>query len=308
VFAGWEVNLPEEPWASKALDSQAKRYPITNLFDGDLATAWVFEGKKWHGRGTDSWDRPLTGTAFLGGVGQWIELHSRSADPPLIDAIGIVNGYAKSPGVYKRNNRITRIRLDAGGGSWEPRWTQTFELRPVMWMQIIDLPEMSAGRLRITVEEVAFGPDNDLCISEIQLYHEGHAVIPRPTPFVLCSPGAACGCFGSLELSDSRCRRVSKAEDTSIILVSSFYFSPNGRAAVLFGNDSTGERVVAVVNFTNGQHLFRGTLDPYPVDARWLSDEEFEVTTLTFEDEGRTEHRYRVDLRDVPPRFSPAPN
>jgi hypothetical protein len=128
-------------------------------------------------------------------------------------------------------------------------------------------------------------------------------VIPRPTALVLCSGGASCGCLGSLELSDTHCRRVWKAGDGHPFWISSFHFSPNGRAAILLGHDET-EAVVAVVNFEKGQHLFRDTLDAYPVCARWLSNQEFEVTVSDSEGTAHTERRYRVDLSAARPRLS----
>jgi len=309
VFPLWEIRLPEEPYVNTELESGQKRYPITNMFDGDLTTAWVYEGPKWDGQDADNWDRPLTGTAFLGGVAQWIDIRSLSPNPPLIDAVGIANGYAKSAAVYERNNRVTRVRLDGGGTSLEPGWAETADLQQVMWMQVVSIPETRADRVRLTVEAVERGPDDDLCISEIQLFHKGRAVIPRPTPFVLCSEGAPCGCCGSLELADSQCRRVWSAGDSRRFFVRSFHFSPNGRAAVLLGDADDGmNQAVAVVDLANGQHLFRERLDAYPVSARWLSDEQFEVTAWEWEETARTERRYRVDLSAAHAQLSQVPD
>ena len=306
VFPSWHVSLSEEPWANEALDDKPKSYPITNLFDGEMATAWVFEGPKWDGKGGDSWDRPLTGTPFLGGVAQWIEIRSLSGDPPLIDAIGIVNGYAKSPAVYARNNRITRIQLDAAGSPWEPKWSQAFDLEPVMWMQIIHVPEMPAERLRITVQQVEPGPDNDLCISEIQLYHKGRAVIPRPRPLVLCSPGDACGCFCSLFLADTKCQPAHLAGIPARYWIFDYWFAPGGRLVALFGDAAgTGDEhttTFMIADLEKARVLFTDTTLEWVTEVAWSSDSELRITAQKPDGADLT---YTLDLSSRPARLTP---
>ncbi len=306
VFPGWDMSLSEEPWANDSLDDQLKRYPITNLLDGDMATAWVFEGPKWDGTGTDSWEHPLIGTPFLGGVGQWIEIRSLSEHPPLIDAIGVVNGYAKSPAAYARNNRITRIQLDADGSPWEPKWSQAFDLELVMWMQIIHVPEMPAERLRITVQQVEPGPDNDLCISEIQLYHKGRAVIPRPRRLVLCSPGDACGCLGSLFLADTNCQPARLAGTSAPYWISDQWFAPGGRLVALFG-DAAGpgdecSTVFMIADLETARVLFTDTTLEWIAKVTWASDSRLRVAAKKPDGADLT---YTLDLSSRPARLTP---
>jgi hypothetical protein len=304
AFPNWQIRMSEEPYANDALEDGIKRYPITAMLDGDICTAWVFEGVKWEGGEIDDWRRPLTNAPFDGGVGQWVEIMSLSSDPPIVDAIGIVNGYARSPEAYRRNNRITRVRLDGGGSPWGPVWSETAKLKEVMWMQVIPIPETRADRVRITVEAVEVGPDNDLCISELQLFHRGRALIQRPTAYVFCSSGAECGCGGSLEFSDSRCRRVWKTGDGGRLSVGGYDFSPDGNAAAAFGEaEDLVRQFVVVVDLASGRRLFHEIADVHPTDIRWVSPRQVEVETFGPEHDPYARLHYRVDLGDPRPQL-----
>ena len=274
AFLRWQVLTSENAWANEELPHDMKHYPISNLFDGSLRTAWVFEGLKL-GPGDTLWGYPASPDLyFRGGEGHWIEVRALSETAPLIDAVGIVNGYAKSPAIYERNNRVTRVHIETGP-EWVPRLLKTVDLEPVMWMQIIAVPETAARPIRVRVEKVEQGSDNDLCISELQLYHRGLAVIPRPPPYLIYSPGDECGCGYSVYLVDLQGTRPSTDGRIADRDWHSYSFSHNGRLVAL----SAYGGGFAVVDTTTGRPLYQsGELDDV-VKLEWVTSTKLRITT-----------------------------
>jgi hypothetical protein len=278
AFPGWQVSTCEDAYANDELSGGLRRYPISNLLDGDITTAWVFEGPKWDGIRDEYGYVARPGHAFQGGVGQWIEICSLSNTPPLVDAVGLTNGYAKDASTYLRNNRITRISLQASDARGRRLWQQTADLKPVMWMQVIPIPETPADRITLTVEQVDSGHDNDLCISEIQLYYKGRAVIQKPPPYVLYSPGDECGCGWTAYLVDLRGRPRALAERTEDWWAPAYSFPPNGRLVAITLVTDTGDSLV-VADLTTGRTVLR-TSDPGQITAAdWITNTKLRLTT-----------------------------
>ncbi len=294
AIPGWRVTTSEDAWANEELPNGLKRYPLSNLIDGAVHTAWVFEGPKWDGK--EAGYRSRTGAAFLGGVGQWVDIRCLLPEPPLVDAVGIVNGYAKSPAVYERNNRITRLCLDGGGTPWEPAWAKTANLQQVMWLQVVPIPETRADRVRITVEAVEGGSDDDLCISEIQLFHKGRAIVPRPTPFVLSSPGDECGCGHAMHIVDSRGRLAHQRGLAAECHWCICAFSPSGKLAALSSDSGGG---LMVVDLTTGRILHQTADITGVAELEWRDNTTLRV--LTRSHETGLETRCELDLSERHP-------
>jgi hypothetical protein len=77
-------------------DAAGNRYDAALTKDGDTRTAWS-EG--------------VPGA----GVGEWLEFSFRS--PVTLTAVELINGYAKSHRLYRRNGRVSQVRIVTDQGS-----------------------------------------------------------------------------------------------------------------------------------------------------------------------------------------------
>jgi hypothetical protein len=119
-------------------------YVAQNLFDGMTDTVWC-EG------------RPDNG------VGEVLTLTLPQAGD--VTALRILNGVAASEETYKKNNRVTRLKVEAGGVSKELTIADKFG----EW-ETLPLEGIKGTSLKLTVLDVAKGTSfNDTCVSEIQL-------------------------------------------------------------------------------------------------------------------------------------------
>lgn len=138
-----ERNLKFE--ASSSLYDEPQKYPIANIFDNNLNTAWV-KGK-------------------LGdGIGEWINVGFEPEST--LSQIKIINGYAKSKEIYMANNRVKKVMLIFSDGK-----SQEFVLKDnILDYQTIKLTKpIKTDSVRITIEEIYKGTKyNDTCISEIK--------------------------------------------------------------------------------------------------------------------------------------------
>lgn len=184
------ITWPEGEVSTSEISSSLQ-YPIANMLDGNPATAWVYH-KAWRdlppgviGGYSDNPD-----AAFKHGVGAFIYVQTNWETPVICDSIGIINGYAKNNDIYQRNNRITQITLIYSGpkGNFEKAYT----LRETLEMQRIPLPHFRLRRFFIRITAVKIGKDDDLCISELVLFHGNTPVPWRVTPIVLSTPTLEC--------------------------------------------------------------------------------------------------------------------
>jgi hypothetical protein len=96
-----EIRLEESAWASSTLCEQIGGrqvcYPPDQLFDGDAGSCWV-EG------------------APGDGIGEWVLF---VVNRP-VQALSLVNGFARSPALYENNGRIKSLRLSFAVGFTAP--------------------------------------------------------------------------------------------------------------------------------------------------------------------------------------------
>jgi len=133
---------------------QQKAYPITNICDMNLTTAWV------------------------GKVGDWIEF---TFDSDNVIGFCIVNGYQKSSQTYNQNSRVKALRVDPKlkgqseevfileNQSYEPVYFENL-LKSCFWQEY-DVSTGSIKTIRFTIDEVYPGTKyDDTCISEILFF------------------------------------------------------------------------------------------------------------------------------------------
>jgi hypothetical protein len=137
-------------------------YVARNIQDIDPTTAWV-EGVKGDG------------------IGETISFYTNKGhnqgEAFLIDSIGIINGYAKSPATFKNNGRVKKlfIRFDVDN-DYEPEYNKPL-VKPVM---LSDSPDMQIIRFKTPIKatdiefkiaEVYKGEKfDDTAISEVKFY------------------------------------------------------------------------------------------------------------------------------------------
>ena len=183
-WPGWYLCTTEE--------MIGKRYPITNMVDGDPATAWVYY-KYW--KDLPAGTTPSTGIDHRYGHGTdvHITLFTSTFDHTstfVVDGIGLINGYAKSSSTYWRNNRITKIHVYASGE--HDNWGGNFPLNETRAVQHINLPHQRYNNIDIRIDGVSTGMDDDLCISELVLYNHGKPVPWQLTRTVLANDMIEC--------------------------------------------------------------------------------------------------------------------
>jgi len=189
-WPGWTIETSEEVGST--------RYPITNMCDGQAATAWVFSKKKLHeAEAGISAEKP----AATHGVGVTIRVNRTAGDPVWMDGIGLINGYGKDRPTYLRNNRIQAVEITLRGRTGNP-WTAQFTLDNTRDLQHIEVPRRQVRAITLTIKHVITGPDDDLCISELALYDGKQQVPWRVTPVVVYNnSNYDCGCGGGPEFT-----------------------------------------------------------------------------------------------------------
>lgn len=125
------------------------RYPPSNMYDGDMSTAWRCNGI---------------------GVGQTVTLTLPAKTK--LGQLGLVPGYAKTDprngaDRYAENNRITRVRWSFPDGT---TYVQRFDGSPAnRSLQTRRIPVTAAGEVVIEILESVRGPRNTVAISEVKV-------------------------------------------------------------------------------------------------------------------------------------------
>ncbi|MHB9107472.1 MAG: NADase-type glycan-binding domain-containing protein [Armatimonadota bacterium] len=179
-WPGWLVETDE--------DYLSTQYPLANMLDGNPQTAWVFNKKLSY--------KPAPGDAYRHGQGTELRLRTDDGRAVAIDGIGIINGYAKSAETYRKNNRIRAITVDTRGFLPNGGAVTTLQLEDTPTLQKFALPPASIVRLSIAFTAVDPGPADDLCISELVLYHQGKPVHWGLTPIVVAHDSSHGECGG----------------------------------------------------------------------------------------------------------------
>ncbi|MCL6592309.1 MAG: hypothetical protein K6U80_20490 [Firmicutes bacterium] len=147
--------------------STLKGYPVTNLFDKKINTAWVpTQGIK--GNGVGEW--------FL--IDLYAERESETSTPFTVDLIGIIPGYLKNDKTWKENNRIkTALLIIKTPQISGPYYTVCrLHFKDFKGLETFRIPEylIKAGdydmisTIWVVIEDVYMGSKyTDTCISEL---------------------------------------------------------------------------------------------------------------------------------------------
>lgn len=256
-WPGWRVESSEELYLGRIHAS----YPLTFLFDGKPETAWVFSGKA---KGTE----------------RKVVLTIAAEKPFTLDRIRVMNGYNKSREVFLRNDRVTGLSLDLrnpeegcrGGPSV---YAAKVQLTDRMGWHEISFPRRTAREIEITVTDLIRGADDDVCLSEIEIYDGDRKVDTAMPEVVLFSEGDECGCgyFSRVMRRDGRILGGDKLEEDGI---GPTYDPLNRHAAfTLWASERAS---LCVVDMTTGRVLLRRKLASWRVDGiAWVKPGMVEV-------------------------------
>ena len=168
-WRGWRIQSNE----NLAIARKHTSYPLTYLVDSDPSTAWVFSGTK----------KGMKKGAYYEGADpnhQWIQIDGSA----VIDSVWVMNGYNRSPELFKRNNRIVQVKLFVNG-----KPVKIANLSDEMGWHKISMPRQPVYSLKLVFTGVRKGKDNDTCISELALYDGAQKVDMHLPKMVLFSPG-----------------------------------------------------------------------------------------------------------------------
>ena len=181
-----------------------------------------------------------------------------------LDGIGIINGYAKSPQLYARNNRIHEITITITRADDHKLWSKNFTLHDSYTLQQLHFPLLHACIVKLTVNKVGVGPDDDLCISELAFYNHGKQIPWHLTPNVAYNLGSThsdCGgsesCYGVMDSHgvDRRANYWGDMDDQHVVKI---YALQPGTSNILMAT----ERHVYLYNLRTdevlSQHVFTG--------------------------------------------------
>lgn len=142
-----------------------KKYPVSNVLDGDPGTTWVYECKK----------TPKSFAGFL------IAFDSKTK----IDGISLINGYAKSASLYSMNSSVSSFEIILPNkkkytfkcGESTDIQKFNFPMQDVEWMIFKVLTEKKGTKY------------DDLCISEISPLNEGIQLVVELSDVLLSNNG-----------------------------------------------------------------------------------------------------------------------
>lgn len=167
---GWTIQTNE----ALHLGSRYPEYTIQNMLDGDLKTAWIHKSVEEADLG--DWPGPFA-------------IRIRGDQAVRLDGILIVNGFAKTSAIYRRNNRTRQVQIFDEAGVM----VADQKLPESMTWQQIRLPDRPYRELTIHLTDIRRGRDNDVAISDIRLLSTGIPVFWRLRDAMAYTPGAFAG-------------------------------------------------------------------------------------------------------------------
>ncbi len=283
-WPGWEVRTSEK--------AANKDYPLTNLLDNNPKTAWVFNRFDGYEPSTDvEYVKRMT-TEFNHGIKKSITIRKGQDKTFICDGIGIINGYAKNSTIYQQNNRITKISLICSGG--KNIWSKTYSLKETLDIQKLSIPHLRLNQIRISFDEVQAGNDDDLCISDLVLYH-GKNIIPwLLTPSVICNKELGCDSSPMYMLLHGNKEVIPTIDNPNIYDVFSLPDNPNH--VILF----TGSNQLSLYDFKSDKYLYRQQFTGWAENFGWQTKTIAILQTYNYTNKNKTlrKHWYQLNIVD----------
>lgn len=143
------------------------RYPLTNLFDGNPATAWAFEDGQ----------KPVKNAEVRPSTRESAPNLTVFPDKPVeMDGVWLMNGYNRRPELFHRNDRIVRLTISIN----EKKVKDVFLTDTMGWHKIsIPRQRVRLLLLEFTGIRKGNGADHDLCVSELAFSNRGRRIAMR---------------------------------------------------------------------------------------------------------------------------------
>ena len=178
---GWRIESSEEAFLGRRHGS----YPLTYMFDGKPATAWVYSGRQaeWSAQWKGLVRRQWHGDCAV----------SLEPDKPIaLEGIRIMNGYNKSKAVFAQNDRVAEVEIWSGSKGSD-RLVKRVNLADKMGWHAVSLPARKYARLTLVFTKRFVGKEHDLCISELELWAAGRKVDLHVPKLVMSTDGGESG-------------------------------------------------------------------------------------------------------------------
>lgn len=250
-WPGWTVSSTE------CIDYGHKHtsFPLTNLFDDNQDTAWVFSG---------------LGVGWDGKAGEFALTLERSEcrGPVFADSIWIMNGYNKSQKLFLRNNRIIQLKLHIN-----ERFIKTVTLNDSMGWHKISIPRQSIKEIVLHFTKFQKGRDNDICISELALYNGSEKINFKMPRTVIYTPGSECGCGQAWYAVNWDGKRIASNDTEGLPR-----WSPNGKHVAGFSQNSQNIWRLWVIDGINGRVIYdKASPVQEPFDLVWKNNQSFRL-------------------------------
>lgn len=181
-FGRFSIHTNEELW----LGQKYTGYPASYFFDSNLSTPWVFKGQV----DSEAYKSEFGPRAEYGD--QIYDLSVAFENERWVGEIRIVPGYAKDATTWHRNNRIRRIRVFAGFN--REMLLAEVELPDEMRWHSIRFPKVKVGVITLQPIEFYRGPDDDVCVSELEIRTGGVRIGLDSRRASLVNAGGGCCC------------------------------------------------------------------------------------------------------------------
>lgn len=274
-------------------------YFIGNMLDGDPKTAWMVGGRYRYV------DRGSYADLVADPRGDYVpNLFINFPKTMMVDGIRIMPGYNKSPEIFARNNRITKIAFR------DAKWSEYFDkdeppiatatFKDEMGWQTATFAPRELDGIKIEINDWVKGKDNDFCISEIQLLSGGKPVAWQLTPLLLSTAGSECGCGTTWHIVDRTGKAIREAGTNEFDTYAS---DPSGR--YVFSNALTKNFFqFYVLDMATGKFIAHA--DRPRNKGWWVSNTQVEwkkgtaIAKVSWDEEGKAAKEETITLKWSP--------
>lgn len=209
-----------------------KKYPVKNCIDGNKKTAWVFE------KGASTTD--IKGLMFIFNT------------PVSIDGISLINGYAKSTGLYYANNRVDKFEVKLSTGD-----SYNFQCETIEKPQSFLFNNVEVKWMMVIFHKIKKGEKyDDLCISEISPTLNGKKLIYDNKGSIIYNNGGEYEDDKLYLLTHNKTINLNKYS-SSLGLKSPILSPDNTKAIYSFSSDEHYKFII--LNLINGDKVFQSS-------------------------------------------------
>lgn len=266
-WPGWKLSSSEitnsESGENNVRNGRVE-FPMSQLIDGDPSTTWAYY------EASDATWKKVHGDKSRKDIPRSVSLHSEKSI--VADELWLMNGYNRRADLFKRNDRVVRVRIHLNG-----KPIKEVALSDKMGWHKIALPgqEFNSLSLDLTGIRKGTGPDNDTCLSELALYSRGKKIkFDLPKALVYTRRGC-CGGTGHLITSGGKVLETGGVGEGA-----SVEWSPDGRRVAGMGYDVQRKAAQVWIADAAAPRIVRRDYfrTNKPNAIKWLSNRKLQAT------------------------------